>query len=346
MEVDEHRRGRLFELDALRGVGAISVVLFHLTTRFPEIFPEADHIPFRFWAGEYRVLLFFALSGFAIFFSLDRLKYAPDFLVNRFQRLFPAYWVAIAIIVIAEHFAGIPLLHSRPFDVAINLTMLQAYFYVHAVDGAYWTLAYELGFYACMFAIWWVNGLKRLEAILLGWLLLRMLLYYWIDMPTRVAILTVAQFIPFFAVGMLSYRVWVKQRTVREQIPCALAVLGVVIVSDPVDLWIAVLVLFALFAGAISGWLRILCIRPLLWLGSISYSLYLVHENIGFIVLLKAQAMGLDHWTGLVLALAIVTLLGWALNRWVEVPAAKWIDIKWQKAKANWPLRGQTAPSC
>ena len=67
------RTGRLTELDALRGIGALCVLVFHYSTRFHELFPQAQHVPFSFPGGNYRVLLFFTISGFAIFFTLDRI---------------------------------------------------------------------------------------------------------------------------------------------------------------------------------------------------------------------------------------------------------------------------------
>ncbi|MEO8723802.1 MAG: acyltransferase, partial [Sphingobium sp.] len=48
MESEKRPSRRLVELDALRGIGAIAVVLYHFTTRFPVVFPQADHVPIIF----------------------------------------------------------------------------------------------------------------------------------------------------------------------------------------------------------------------------------------------------------------------------------------------------------
>ena len=66
MDRPKLNHGRLTELDALRGIGALCVLIFHYSTRFHELFPQAAHVPFSFPGGNYRVLLFFTISGFAI----------------------------------------------------------------------------------------------------------------------------------------------------------------------------------------------------------------------------------------------------------------------------------------
>lgn len=113
-------RGRLTELDALRGVGALCVLIFHYSTRFHELFPQASHVPFSFPGGNYRVLLFFTISGFAIFFTLDRIRTVADFIVNRFARLYPAYLVAMLMTLGIEYLAHATQLLVGPVAILAN----------------------------------------------------------------------------------------------------------------------------------------------------------------------------------------------------------------------------------
>ena len=86
---------RLVEIDALRGVAALAVVLFHYTTRFTELFKPGTLPTISFPGGHYGVNLFFIISGFVIFMTLEKTARPLDFVVSRFSRLFPAYWAAI-----------------------------------------------------------------------------------------------------------------------------------------------------------------------------------------------------------------------------------------------------------
>ncbi|HEX7873743.1 MAG TPA: acyltransferase [Sphingobium sp.] len=332
-------RPRLNELDALRGIGAILVLNFHYSTRFAEIFPRAHHVPFHLFSGNYRVMLFFAISGFAIFFTLRSLKSAPDFVANRVARLFPAYWTAILLTLAVEYLGSTPQLRIPLSDVAINLTMLQAYFYVPPVDGAYWTLALELGFYVCMLSLWMTGFVRRIEVMLVGWLFGKWVLFYWSDMPTRLSELLVLEWIPFFAIGLLSYRVWVGERRWRDQLPYIFVLLLTVARTSAPELILASVVIITLFAAMVQGRLQWLCIRPLLWIGSISYSLYLVHQHIGFVIMLNSDRFGLPPLLGYALACIAAVTLGAALHYGVERPASKMILRRWRDRHGAAPSR-------
>ena len=89
--------GRIIELDALRGLAAMSVVLFHFTTRYEELFGRANPLPLNFGWGDFGVDLFFMLSGFVILMTLERTSHSLKFAWGRFTRLYPAYWAAVAL---------------------------------------------------------------------------------------------------------------------------------------------------------------------------------------------------------------------------------------------------------
>lgn len=326
-------RTRLTELDALRGIGALCVLVFHYSTRFHELFPQASHVPFSFPGGNYRVLLFFTISGFAIFFTLDRIRSVADFIVNRIARLYPAYLVAMLLTLSIEYLAHATQLLVGPGVILANFTMLEGFAFLPAVDGAYWTLTIEIAFYVCMIALWKFGGMRRLEPVLALWLGVRWLFWLWPDMPERIIMLLVLRYTPFFVIGMLAYRIWRGQRTVAQQAPYALLTWLSIATMETWDIAIVGAVLMALFLALIHAHLRFISLAPLVWLGGISYSFYLIHQHVGFVIMLELARAGYSPWIGFAAAFAVALLLGTAINRLVERPAGEAILTWWKRRR-------------
>src|SRR5438105_3648135 len=118
---------RFQELDGLRGLAALSIVLFHYLSRYDQIYTPRGDVPFGFSYGANGVALFFVISGFVIFMTLKRCKTALDFLVSRFSRLFPAYWAAALLTYAVGSVSPLPEQHYTITQLLFNGTMLQGF---------------------------------------------------------------------------------------------------------------------------------------------------------------------------------------------------------------------------
>ena len=156
---------RYTELDALRGIAALMVVFFHYSVRYGQIYGYPVDTVFHFNIGQYGVQLFFIISGFVIFLTLDKTSFAVDFLVSRFSRLYPAYWIAITLTFLIVTIFSLPGREVSIKIAIINLTMFQKWLGVADVDGVYWTLAVELSFYFIMFLLFTTKQINRIDFI-------------------------------------------------------------------------------------------------------------------------------------------------------------------------------------
>lgn len=109
------KKDRIKFLDGLRGVAIAMVVFFHAYARWPELlvygakyaeFPVAKYG----WLG---VELFFMISGYVIYLTVEKCKSMGEFMGRRWLRLFPAMLVVSFLVYATAGFfnqrpAGIP----------------------------------------------------------------------------------------------------------------------------------------------------------------------------------------------------------------------------------------------
>ena len=333
---------RFGELDALRGLAALVVVLFHYTWRAPQMLPSAQAIPWGLEWGKYGVHLFFSISGFVIFMTLERTRSAADFAVSRFARLFPAYWCAVLLSTLGVWALGAPQLGQPPQIVLANLTMLQGFAYLPAVDGVYWSLTVELAFYLCMLALWKAQLLHRIELALLGWLAVATVWEFFPALSSRIGLLLCLRYVAWFVPGILAYRVWTGQRRPMPQMLPWLAGLAAILASNQAPIWPVYLAVSAVYLALVAGHLGWLRHPALIWLGAISYPLYLIHQHLGYALMAQLEALGAAPWLALVVTIAAALAVAEAIHRWVETPSLGAIR-GWWKARSSAQLTPEPA---
>ncbi|MDK9556429.1 acyltransferase [Marinobacter sp. M216] len=335
---------RLASLDALRGLAALAVVLFHYLPYYDKLYGHGFELPEAATAtllfGRYGVHLFFILSGFVIFMTLERTSKASWFGLARAFRLLPALWAAIVLTFLSVHWLG-PESRAVPLEVALlNTTLLHEYFGKAHVDGAYWSLVVEVTFYSWMALLFF--GLRRwqhLRLALAAWVIVSYAgALWWKQIPPELEFLVkdllFVKYAPLFVAGMLIYR---RHRygggSAFDNTLLALSIgHGLVAYKLPYSLF--VLGCFAVFALAVAGRMNWLSNRPMLWLGSLSYSLYLVHQNIGYGVIGWSYEAGLPGWLGVILALTTALALASAIHYSVEKPSLARFRTWRRKAEA------------
>ncbi|WP_087667811.1 acyltransferase family protein [Caballeronia humi] len=153
-------------VDAIRAVAVLFVMWMHYAEIFSNIAGSGqwlNSIPHYGNFGRIGVVVFFALSGLLIPKSL----YGPisagtrRFLIRRFFRLYPAFWVSIPL-----GFLSYRMLAGRQMEPAAwlaNATMLPDALGYPEMMGHYWTLETELVFYALCLVLFWLGGIQRMR---------------------------------------------------------------------------------------------------------------------------------------------------------------------------------------
>ncbi|MGI9470468.1 MAG: acyltransferase family protein [Rubripirellula sp.] len=324
--------GRILELDALRGIAALAVVLFHYTTRYEDLFGRSSRLPFHFDWGEYGVDLFFMLSGFVILMTLERTSDSLKFAWGRFTRLYPAYWAAVGLTFVLVLSCGLPGMQVRLVDAVLNMTMIQALLGAPHVDGAYWSLQAELIFYVNMLLLFRWGAFTRPVRAAITWVglaILMILAQRYLapqssllgELISKCMTLMSLKFIALFAIGIL---VFDARRRTDGRMATLMAILvcfAAVGLRKGPEVMLIDVVLASLFAAAVYGRLSFLNARWLVFLGAISYSLYLTHQNIGFIIMMQLERVGVPPVLAIVAAIAVAFAVAIQLHRLVEKPA-------------------------
>ncbi|WP_187270253.1 acyltransferase family protein [Pontibacter qinzhouensis] len=274
-------------MDSLRGIAAFLVVLYHYTSTYRSLYGHNFPKQFDFAYGNYGVELFFMISGFVIFFSFKRVKDGKDFLFKRVSRLYPAYWFCAIVTFASVQLIGLPGLETTFTDFLVNLTMFQKLAGVPEVDGVYWTLFYEWMFYLMLLVIFVTRKLDKILYIGAVWMVLNFVNVHVYEIPYASKLLNLYYGV-FFYSGILFYLLKYKpeaRRHVQVQLALATAVaLSLYMHKGLADVCI-IAGIYLVFYLSISGKLDFMSNKVFLFLGSISYPLYLFHQYIGYIII-------------------------------------------------------------
>lgn len=318
----EQRGRRVGALDGLRGVAALTVVGYHYFLHGPELYPEQLGQPVReAIVGREGVRLFFMISGFVIAMSLRR-STVRSFATSRFIRLYPTYWLALAITFTVVAVFGLPEREVSWVDGLVNVTMIQGFLGFTHVEGAYWTLGVELLFYVTCAALWFGGLLsaRRLPITLYVWLAAMAAAILLIP-EDQEAWHQAVDNLPWFMLGIIALAIFEGDRR-----PAVLAfpIVGVAVVAlANVNVAVFGAALYVVFLAVLLWRPFGLTSRPLRFLGDISYPLYLLHQNVGYVVLLALAGLGVPRYVGVAATVVLMLAAATAVTFLFDQPVRR-----------------------
>lgn len=291
---------RIPELDLLRFVAAIAVVFFHyafrgyaaddLTTmHYPALEPVAQY-------GFLGVHLFFMISGFVILMTAGDGS-IKRFIVSRASRLLPAFWVCCTItFLMTLAFGGDRFVATWP-QYFVNMVTLGGGFGADPIDGAYWSLGAELRFYRLVGILLIVGQIHRAERWLFVWLIATVLVELFPFIKLKSFLVT--DYAGFFIAGAACFLIRARGLS-RSRIALVCAAWALSLYHEfqllpylgenfgkALDPAIVAVVMTSFFAVMLTLALRrtpMLSSPRWVWFGAVSYPLYLIHQNAGYML--------------------------------------------------------------
>jgi peptidoglycan/LPS O-acetylase OafA/YrhL len=282
------------------------------------------------------VPVFFIISGFVIAYSAEG-RTATGFAIARFSRIYPTFLFCMSLTFLAILTLGPPHFDTTFAQWCANLFIAAPALGHPYMDGAYWSLVIEVSFYA------WVTVLmaakvfpRRLDLIILIWLGITFANELTIDAPIFEK-LFLADDSGFFAVGLVIYEFFRGRRDPKLYAIFALSVGTAVFQSlhklirlaphtgGAFDHAVVVAICLASIAIIFAATkLRRIPVPAglVMAIGGLTYPLYLLHMQLGYVVLTAYAQQG--SISAVVMLLAGIGLLSWSVWRFMERPAQRW----------------------
>ncbi len=311
------------------------------------------HSPLHaFWGGHEAVILFFVLSGFVL--SLPWLRGEPvnytAFAYKRICRIWIPYIVAaiaalsLRATLYTKHLPGMSSFFYNAWTghltatKLMNIASLVGYFGAEIFDLATWSLVHEMRISLAFPLIMLAVGLRSWKHVLAGAFFLSLAAGA-IRKITHPALSTdgwhTIHYAAFFVIG---YLLAANMSRIRTALPSGPLVFGAGVCVYTYSYWFfprvlalhlphindwfiavgsALLIVAALSGGAFP---QILRHSSTVWLGRVSYSLYLYHAPVMLSLIYAFSDVMQPVWS-VVLALPVTLVVSAAAYRWVELPA-------------------------
>jgi peptidoglycan/LPS O-acetylase OafA/YrhL len=332
-------------LSGVRGFAALAVFASHVANLY------YNGALFGRGGGQMGVMLFFILSGFLMaYLYIDRPPNAVEqrrFLLNRFARIYPMFFVVVVSSYIA-FLTGSPV---RMYRINSLSEVLKHLGLVHGVE-VLWTIGPEIIFYLLFLVLWRVAryDLRMFVALIV---LLCGAAWFPVELTHENSLTMLHDRLPYFIAGCLlgmnsrtllsqqtSSRIWAKMAfwlSLLLFVGSFPTMPGILVNgpewltsnnlagpgSDPWSSPFYLLTTTLLFVTAVIARPWIFTNRVAVFLGQVSFSVYLLH----YVVLFNVKR--LLHFspplTGIVLSLALTLLLATLCYLGIETPAKNFI---------------------
>lgn len=278
---------RYFYLDGLRGLAAVCVINAHIwriTSNgilFTDFNTNTDYVGLM---GAFGVQIFFCITGFLFFDQMINKKYDFDwryFFLARIRRLAPLYFFMITVSIIIAAFLGD---HSTPIISSVyNIVKLVFFgfwgngggspvfgYNIALLTASVWTLPYEWRFYLLLPIM--AMLMQRNKYISFASAIFIAILTYIVDGSAVW---------PFFIIGAVS--AYINKLNLSSSYGAIFTALSGIAsalyfyVDHSAYDYTSFIFIATAFICVIISKSRILSVKPLVYLGEISYSVYLNH---------------------------------------------------------------------
>ena len=337
---------RIDILDGFRVVAILIVMLYHYYSSFLNYYKYSfDNNFFKF--GYLGVEFFFMISGFVIFMTLNKTENLLLFIKKRYLRLMPGMLICSFITFViynifnvsfypeAKEFKNFlfsntfltPSIPNKIFNTNFNYS-----------DSSYWSLWVEIIFYFSISLLYYINK----KNVILNFSILTLfctISWYFFGTDENVlgislytSINKIIRYVPFinffiwFLLGIIISKLYDNNKDYKYLFYLIFLFCLIFLVSKKVELKYFVVIsgfIWLIFLYK-NNWMNFLGVKFLSELGKSSYSVYLIHQMIGVLIIIKLSPFfSRFNWIIGVLLIFLFFLFGLLSYKYLEKPLGK-----------------------
>ena len=314
------------QVDGLKGLAMIMVMLYHFLFRYTEIYSSDYHIniPLLSKWGVIGVTIFFVVSGY----YMSQSGGGRRFWFNKILRLWPIYAMAITLCFVITKLFPLPGRTVNPKDYLLNLIFVNGFINIPYVDGAHWYITDLIG---CILVYSIVN--KTLNK------------------KNRIIFITIFVFISIILCSFQRYNASVISSALYNLIGAGrismiiageaiwhyknkdYGIFGYLETLAIIHCFLSFSVLYVgmmiisqlLLFFCINGFIKFFEIKPIILIGKASYPIYCFHQNIGYILLYYTQQItGVYNILIGMIVCVIMLICGISIYLYIEKPIQKY----------------------
>lgn len=297
---------RSVNLDLLRVLAAIYVLLYHFTHRYNEIFTGVISEDNIFSHGYLGVPAFFILSGYLVTKSYNKNRLLTRFYKSRLLRIYPTYIFSMSLTFLISSLLIFNERSISLIDYFINLFVFADYLGYKPADSAYWSLYIECAFYIVLPLIVSKKGIIFIVLVLLSFV------NYFVDVYI-LNVLTLFNWISFFYIG---YFLSLRKKNHYNIFFLLISLVNIFNYKGYEYFLTSIIIYMYMYSLPEIKVQNVRITKAISALAAISYPLYLLHQNIGYVILNYLRHIGISNFSvKCVITITTVLVLAYFINR-------------------------------
>lgn len=321
---------RNLQVEGIRGVAMLLVLISHFFCRYQQIYQTNGYsCPLIItYFGTFGVAIFLAIFGYYIESSGGYCL-----LRKRLIRLWPSYFVAITICFILTRIWELPGRTVTFSDYLFNIPFINGFIGVPYVDGAHWYLTTTIACLLC-FSIIQLRVQNLRKVLYIAWMF--MLAVVWALQIVFQGVISKGFALIYSLIGG-EYVPVVMMGTVfslaNKKEKRYIFLLGAITVCDGIVMlglqkFIVSFIAVLMVCLAVKNKMNLLEAKCFTFLGKTSYSIYLIHQNIGFLLIyyISRHIGGYSIWVSVFASFLMITF-GILFYYIIEHPFQKYLKL-------------------